>query len=1512
MSNAEQQWPALEYLKRNQNNKVEQRRVLRMHRESGFNSANDRDAMALRDRLDGELQIIMLRELAAQAQAEPRENYSDISQFGELIKTSPAFAQYLNYYYYFGVRFAAGRISKPWDPGAASKENLATPDSGDCNEPIIALPPPPLCPHLSHTSRDFIRFAIETESAEMLDPEIGAALRFLDDFVEDKDRRKKSEVTTQQNGVDDRPEHLKFELWLRGLYGGHTEEPFEKLARGILKWADTRCQFYMRLEEVGSKRGPLTKWRDSPWKEGRFNVNNPMAARCALVDFYWLARILRADVSPRGLVAYQGHSWLYLLAMRRQTAATTDKKRVATLAREPHRTFTLNRDNLRELLDAIPAKGPVGEETAKRVIQVLFPDTDRFSDKEVRHWAKLLGVIQAYPGNQGHVIDARMQAQMLDPRRFDGLRIVKAEILRMEEVLRAVFAYACDLIQNAVERAEECEEHIKNPLDYPERVPETKSWRTVYDAELQEMGEQRRQWRNDDGYSADIDRCTICKETSGTVGWSRRIWTGEDVPNLVGVAFSGGGIRSATFNLGVLQHLQQLDLLRHVDYLSTVSGGGYIGAWLIGNVRRTRYWLSRLTSWDKSIEHLRRYSSYLSPENGLLRADTWTMWTTWIRNAFLIQLTAFGWLAFFLVSVLAIENIFWWISTTALGSITAERGLIACLVALALILPFYLGQLDKRSAPPGDGWIDKVRVRALNQGSRFAKIGAGIAWIGAFATAALLWNQANDSRTNPQEYSWLLAHAWEPWDHWPLMVFIAAIWLLAIVCFHSKSRAPTAVRALWSLIIALATAVVSYLALCGVVRLYGALLGYPGQAIWYAFVFGPPAALAGIALAIAIYIGLLGRDSKDWSREWWTRYGAWIAMLGAAALALSLGAVFAPFWVSKFTSLPWKTVKVGAIAGWLGSVVSGLLAGKSSRTGKGTNSSPALEWTARIGGLLFIVGAIALASMLVHVLLSEIVLGDFDFGWYWSELTNLSDPNSVHYWKFWLVLCALVVLSLLFSNRFDLNIFSLNQFYRNRLVRCYLGATRWQPGKRHPNRFTAFDMDDDVELTCLTTIHNSSCESSFCGESFRGPFPIINCTLNLGGSSDLAVHTRQSAPFMLTPLYCGSPRWKVGYVRTGDYAGRVSLGQAISVSGAAASPNMGYNTSPLVSFLLTMFNVRLGWWFPNPSTDAGHGSGSLSALYLLRELFGTADERRRFVNVSDGGHFENLGIYELVRRRASVIIAADAECDSNMAFGSLGNVIRICETDFGARIDVDVASLRKDEKTGLSHAHCAVGKITYSNGSIGYLIYIKSSMTGDEEVGIAQYQAAHPSFPHETTADQFFSEDQFEAYRRLGKHITERAFRGAEIEPPQLYAIASKLFDLWVPAAFSNDAFLSNAKTFDQIWDRFRTDAKLANLFREITGEAPSAPSAPSPQPEELAACMELLQLMENVFLELRLDDFWNHPDNRGWAMLFTMCAQSAKFQEVWKLMRHTYGIRFQYFCEQHLGLGRDRPVMRL
>ncbi len=599
------------------------------------------------------------------------------------------------------------------------------------------------------------------------------------------------------------------------------------------------------------------------------------------------------------------------------------------------------------------------------------------------------------------------------------------------------------------------------------------------------------------------------------------------------------------------------------------------------------------------------------------------------------------------------------------------------------------------------------------------------------------------------------------------------------------------------------------------------------------------------------------------------------------------------------------------MAGVVGTVVSGLLAGKSSKT-TGT-SGKGREYLARAAALLFIAAGLLAVSTSLHVFLIKASTELWLLDLYWGGMKNISPV--------WVAGVFIVALGfgVLLSWRVELNIFGLNYFYRNRLMRCYLGATRWRPGMRKPDRFTGFDEQEDLKLANLrvepekVVPENAEPENQQpCHRAYRGPFPIINCTLNLGGSADLSVETRKSTSFSLTPLRCGADRPQVGYAPTSKFAGRVGLGQAMAVSGAAVSPNSGYNSSPLVGFLLTMFNVRLGWWFPNPSQSKWRSKGMpwSGFYYLVCELFGLADESSAFLNVSDGGHFENLGIYELVRRRTRVIIAADGECDENLQFGSLGNLVRICETDFGARIEIDVSSVRKQD-SGFSQAHCAVGKITYSNGSLGWLIYLKASITGDEDVGVAQYRAVHPTFPHESTADQFFMEDQFESYRRLGRHVVQHAFRGTAQEEP-LLTVAERLFDTWTPAGFSTDSFLKHTRTYSTLLRQLRQSPGLSRLLTQLTSHPPPLPAAASLSPEELCACMELTQLMEDVFIDLRLDNFWEHPDNRGWAMLFISWAKSPLFRQAWVQSRRTFGIRFEDFCCARLGLQKETPVARV
>ncbi len=557
-------------------------------------------------------------------------------------------------------------------------------------------------------------------------------------------------------------------------------------------------------------------------------------------------------------------------------------------------------------------------------------------------------------------------------------------------------------------------------------------------------------------------------------------------------------------------------------------------------------------------------------------------------------------------------------------------------------------------------------------------------WVGAFLLAAMLWSSHWDIAPSLPtdlatfaDYSKILSRLIGRLplifaSYWVAMVIVGWIALTPAKPAAETTEIPfRRWRGLASIWMSAVCTVVLYLELCAVVYLFLKLRGQhdPGS-FAYAFVFGPSLVLLSFTVSVVIWIGLSGRATNDAQREWWTRFGAWLTMFGIASLALASVTLFGPhlvIWAFGDSTDGgargglFKAIKWTSVLSWLGTVVGGLVAGNSSKTGDPSSSkSVPLASLAKVGGFLFIV-AFAIAAATTLYLFLMVWDNDSLSGGYWVLFSNIQSP------LLGAVLAIILACGILFSWFFDINIFGLSRFYQYRLVRCYLGATRWKPGVRKPHPFTDFDIRDDLKLSELKG-------------DYSGPYPILNCTLNLAGSSDLALNTRHSASFSLTPMYCGTDRPKVGYVNTGQpeevagsFSGGVSLGHAAAISGAAASPNMGYDTSPLVAFLLTMFNVRLGWWFPNPGKRVWDTRGlRFSFYYLTRELLGIADENRRFLNVSDGGHFENLGIYELVRRRCKVIIASDAECDELLQFGGLGNVLRICGTDFGAQIDLDV------------------------------------------------------------------------------------------------------------------------------------------------------------------------------------------------------------------------------------------------
>jgi hypothetical protein len=246
-------------------------------------------------------------------------------------------------------------------------------------------------------------------------------------------------------------------------------------------------------------------------------------------------------------------------------------------------------------------------------------------------------------------------------------------------------------------------------------------------------------------------------------------------------------------------------------------------------------------------------------------------------------------------------------------------------------------------------------------------------------------------------------------------------------------------------------------------------------------------------------------------------------------------------------------------------------------------------------------------------------------------------------------------------------------------------------------------------------------------------------------------------------LHVGSS--ELGYRRSSEYgsdggssASGLSLGSALAVSGAAASPAMGIYSSKARAFLLTLANARLGLWFGNPRDRATwrQSDPTLGVGPLVRELLGLASEVNPYVYLSDGGHFENLGLWSMVARRCGVIVVSDAGCDPEYTFADLSNAVRRIRIDLGIPIEFKNLDMTRSGQ-GVSNPHGVMGTIRYSavdgpGVRDGLLLYVKATLSGDEPVDVRNFAALDAAFPHDSTSQQFFDEERFESYRALGYH----------------------------------------------------------------------------------------------------------------------------------------------------------------
>ncbi|MCL2385774.1 MAG: hypothetical protein FWC84_08115, partial [Alphaproteobacteria bacterium] len=347
---------------------------------------------------------------------------------------------------------------------------------------------------------------------------------------------------------------------------------------------------------------------------------------------------------------------------------------------------------------------------------------------------------------------------------------------------------------------------------------------------------------------------------------------------------------------------------------------------------------------------------------------------------------------------------------------------------------------------------------------------------------------------------------------------------------------------------------------------------------------------------------------------------------------------------------------------------------------------------------------------------------------------------------------------------------SLYRLYRDRLSKAFLFDPSGHPPKR--------DIHGDLPAfePKMYEIDTNLC-----------PYPIVNAALNIEASQFANRRGRNADFFMFTPEYIGSGA--TGYIGTRNTKEpALDIGTAMAISGAALSANMGSSTIKALTFTLAVLNIRLGYWLRNPNPDFDSPPPSewrdwlwakvfvFPSLVLFAEMFGWITERRSKIYLTDGGHIENLGIYSLLKRRCKVILAVDAEADPTMSFGSLLILERYARIDLGAAIDLPWEAIRnrtlavnqafaKAERDAIpafdkSFPHCAAGEIRYGPDETGLLLYIKASLTGDEDDYILDYKRRNPEFPHETTSDQFFGEEQLEAYRALGFHIANGLLTG--------------------------------------------------------------------------------------------------------------------------------------------------------
>jgi hypothetical protein len=831
----------------------------------------------------------------------------------------------------------------------------------------------------------------------------------------------------------------------------------------------------------------------------------------------------------------------------------------------------------------------------------------------------------------------------------------------------------------------------------------------------------------------------------------RRIHS-SSVP-LSALCISGGGIRSATFALGALQELARRGLLPHFDYLSTVSGGGYIGSWLTAWIHRAqglagvvpRLAQSRPAADEPAgavdpVAHLREFNNYLTPRLGAASPDTWTLVAIIVRNLLL------NWLVLLplLMAALMVPRIlvsFLQVSPPYQPPPFSGFAMVEAATLLLAAVLYAIAAYHTMASLPS------LAQRPLGQGD-FLR-GALATLLGAAAlTVVAFWWFWDDLGAKPtflqitvaslvvSGLGWVAYAAWSGRTHGgrrsARQVFGPGALITAILGLCSGA----------------AVSLVAHQVFAHAQQRHGLSL-YATLAL--------PMILGGMVLGNALATGLTSRMLGDQDRESMARGNAYVLLFLFGWLAVSAIVLVVPRLLFGRPWLHGTLTSIGVLAGWITAMRSGAPA-RAAASGGGP--AAALRIAQKLALPAFVVVLMIALSVLTNWILS--VTGLVSVPWTdHRALVHASQPHATVG-----LTAALVLLALVMGHYINVNTFSLHGMYRNRLVRAYLAASK--PPASGATWFTGFDGANDIPM-----------------HELRGqrPLHVLNLTLNLVTSRRLAWQQRKAESFTVTPLHAGS--MDLGYRDAASYGGKggISLGTAMTISGAAASPNMGYHSSPLVGFTMMLLNARLGSWLGNPGRAGAHTwrrDGPASAVSsVVREMLGLTDDTSGYVYLSDGGHFENLALYEMVLRRCRTIVVLDGGCDGDFTYEDLGNALRKIRIDLQVPIEFDDAMIKplRDRKR-----RCAVAAIRYSavddTAADGRLVYVKPVLMGDEPPDVLSYAARCAAFPHEGTDNQWFNEAQTESYRALGQHTVEemcRGWRGGSLEDFASHVAASYL-----------------------------------------------------------------------------------------------------------------------------------------